>query len=85
MWLIMSPNTIIGDLQPLNGSKALFFTIPARLTCKSSAVVIVKFVTASINRDKRATTGDSSFRSHALEQPKEIGSTPIGVRLITFY
>lgn len=38
-------------------------------TWRSSAVFIFKFVAASINLDKRATTGESSSLNHALKNP----------------
>jgi hypothetical protein len=37
-------------------------------TCKSSAVVILRLVTASIKRDRRATIVESSFFNHALDR-----------------
>ena len=60
----MSADAVIRDLKCF---RSVFDASFVRFTCRSSAVVIVKFVTASINRDSRETTGESSFRSQALK------------------
>ena len=67
----MTANTIISNLINQSIKDFLFFLYSLHWhTWRSSAVIIFKFVTVSINWDNRATTGESSFLNQALKWNK---------------